>query len=385
MTGIAVGIVLVLLVAVVVTVVRSHRPARRAKVAGALEAAPTVKRESTRAPAAPPAETTAPAQPAPPVKAVASPQPAVVVPPVPKISSADITSENELPDEPVTIVTQRFQPQAFQNYLDGVEASDGESLPFGFILVSAVGRTDVGRRRKHNEDSYLALAEEHLFAVADGMGGHAAGEVASAIAVETMLATFRSGNFPGSPTPERPRRADELVRSIEAANRAIFDQAQTNAEQAGMGTTIVAARFAPSRQRVFIAHAGDSRCYRLRDGEFKMLTQDHTMSAWGVGGREGEKLTRALGIMPTIEVDVSEDAPIAKDQYLLCSDGLTKMLGDDDIAGILRSQTEPEETVRKLIEAANEKGGRDNITAIVIQVHETASFGSKASTPPESH
>jgi protein phosphatase len=360
------ALVVVLLAVIVGAVFRSHRPTRRSRPQGAsLPPPPSDAKQSTGSAYDEAAVSKAAPAPAP------KPSPRAEASP----ADADVPSLF-VPDaeEPLTIVTQRFQPQSLQAYLDGTEASDGDSLPFGFILVSAVGRTDIGRRRKHNEDSYLVLPDEHLFVVADGMGGHAAGEVASAIAVETLLHTFRSKQFPGKPVADRPRRADELVRSIEAANRAIFEQAKANPEQDGMGTTIVAARFAPTRQRVYIAHAGDSRCYRLRDGEFTMLTRDHTMAAWGVGGREGEKLTRALGVAHDIEVDVTEDAPIARDQYLICSDGLTKMLPDDEISRILGSHAEPEDTVRGLIEAANERGGRDNVTAIVIQVHETASI-----------
>ena len=371
MTWIVLALVVAALVLLVAVVFRSHRPARRvARAAQPLESIPASQ-------ASGPAATSARVDRDPPPVKPVTPKAAApaVVPQLPlSLAIPDLSIADS--DEPVTVVTQRFQPQALQSFIENLdeEASDGASLPFGFILVSAVGRTDVGRRRKHNEDSYLVLPEEHLFVVADGMGGHAAGEVASAMAVETLLDSFRDHTFSGTPVADRPRRADELVRSIEAANRTIFAQASSNDEQAGMGTTIVAARFAPTRQRVYIAHVGDSRCYRLRGGEFKMLTSDHTMSAWGVRGREGEKLTRAVGIAATVEVDVCEDAPIARDQYLLCSDGLTKMLDDETIGQVLGENAEPEESVRKLIELANERGGRDNVTAIVIQVHDTASL-----------
>lgn len=363
------AVLMIVLVAAVALVFKA--PRRRKRGAVEAESKPTAAPETTA-----PVEQASVAEPqaaAPSAQPVKPSAPRTLVKPssggeIPSLFTAD-------PEEPATIVTRRFKPKAVQAFIAAVDlVDDGGSLPFGFILLAAVGRSDVGRRRKNNEDSYLVHPDEHVFAVADGMGGHAAGEIASNIAVNTMLRAFQEGRFDGTPTRERPRRADELVRAIQMANRAIYAEALTNPDYHGMGTTVVAARFAPTRQRVFIAHVGDSRCYRMRGGKLVQMTADHTMSAYGLGGRQGEMLTRAVGIGEDVEVDVLEDTPETDDQYLICSDGLTKMLDDNAIGNLLLESHDPEVSVRRLIEVANDLGGRDNITAIVMQVHATSAL-----------
>jgi protein phosphatase len=248
------------------------------------------------------------------------------------------------------------------------EESTNPTLPFALILVSAVGQTDVGRRREHNEDSYLALPEHHLFAIADGMGGHAAGEVASRIAVESIAHAFEQTTFVGEPDSSRPWRGDQLVRAILGANTEVFARGQADESLRGMGTTLVAARFSPNKQRVYIAHVGDSRCYRARRGELVQLTTDHTAAQLGVKGREAHRLIRAVGVWEHIEVDLLVDSPEPDDTYLLCSDGLSKMVPDTRILDLIGDGHNLEDSCRALVDAANQRGGLDNVTVILVGV-----------------
>ena len=277
------------------------------------------------------------------------------------------------------------------------------------ILVSAVGQTDRGQRRKKNEDSYAMVEEHDLFVVADGMGGHAGGEIASRIAVDVMAGAFRDETFPGEAYPDVPRRGGDLARAIQMGNAAIFARARAELELTGMGTTVVSAAFSPKKQRVYIGHVGDSRCYRLRQGELVQLTTDHTMGNAGITGPMAEHLERAVGIAPTVKVDIIIGRPQPGDLYLLCSDGLTKMVKPDAIRDILLAQraeadgsstamleptvdaeaaeltvdAEPDDAsvdaaspvrrplqraVAALIDRANASGGRDNITVILVEV-----------------
>jgi protein phosphatase len=240
--------------------------------------------------------------------------------------------------------------------------------PQALILVTATGRTDAGRRRKHNEDSYLTMPEHSLFVIADGMGGYAAGEVASQLATEVIAEAFRTKTFIGDADPTRPRRGDELVRAIQMANEAILTQARANEAQHGMGTTLVSCRFSPNKQRLYIAHVGDSRCYRIRDKAIKQLTQDHTLGAAGITGPAAAKLSRAVGIQDAVEVDLEIDAPRDMDFYILCSDGLSKMVPDEMIKDLIYGEPDLDKAVNKLIETANDRGGRDNISVILIRV-----------------
>jgi serine/threonine protein phosphatase PrpC len=242
--------------------------------------------------------------------------------------------------------------------------------PVPLILVSAVGRTDQGRRRKHNEDAFAVDGDRGLFAIADGMGGYAAGEVASQMAIDTLVGAYREQDFGGSPIPGLPRRGDELVRAIQTANQAILSQARANEAQAGMGTTIVAARFSPNRQRVYIAHVGDSRVYRIRDHQLHQLTADHTLGAAGVTGPSAAKLSRAVGVFDEVEVDLNVDEPRVGDYYLLCSDGLFKMVPENDIQRLVEGEKDLSVTANRLVDEANARGGKDNVSVIVVRVDE---------------
>lgn len=248
---------------------------------------------------------------------------------------------------------------------------DDPTGPVPRIVVRATGSSDPGRKRRHNEDALLVLPEHEVYAVADGMGGYAAGEIAAAMAVQTLDRAFASGEF-GTLEPGFPRRGAELMSAIRTANRRIRQESKRDPRKSGMGTTIVAARFSPGRKRAYIAHVGDSRCYRLRDGELTQLTQDHTLAAVGMTGPSAGKLSRAVGVFEDVDVELSVDEPLPGDHYLLCSDGLYKMIPAQMIEHTLASTPALDEAVRTLIAEANARGGRDNITVVLIRIDDPA-------------
>ena len=249
-------------------------------------------------------------------------------------------------------------------------AVDEPTHPNALILVTATGQSDKGKRRKRNEDSVLAREEDGLFVVADGMGGYNGGEIASKLAVETIDHAFAEQEFAGPADDAVPRRASELARAIQMANEAIFQRAGTDKLLEGMGTTICAARFSPTKQRVYVGHVGDSRIYVFRDGVLKQMTSDHTMESMGVAGAAAGHLSRAVGVWPVVPVDIVLGKPRPGDLYVLCSDGLSKMVSDDVIQRILASSESPKAAVEKLIDEANERGGKDNVSVIVVRVDE---------------
>ncbi len=227
--------------------------------------------------------------------------------------------------------------------------------------------TDTGRQRRANEDSMLARAP--LFVVADGMGGAQAGEVASRIAVEAFE--------PGVGDPAEPEVA--LATVAQRANARIYELSHSNAEQAGMGTTLTAVYV--GERDVAIAHVGDSRAYRLRDGELTRLTDDHSLvdelirqgrltPEEAVEHPQRSVITRALGPEGVVEVDTRSYSARDGDVYLLCSDGLTTMLTEEQVATVLRAHATLRDAGEGLIAAANEAGGRDNITVVLLRVEE---------------
>jgi protein phosphatase len=209
--------------------------------------------------------------------------------------------------------------------------------------LDAAGSTDCGLSRSENQDRLLLLEEEGVFVVADGMGGHAGGGVASELAVNVIaesvihLAANSLDVYGGS--LDMPRAAAELVRAVTAANQAVRRTADSDDRLSDMGTTVVAARFCPKKQRLYVTHVGDSRCYRLRDGRMRQVTLDHTMNALGVTGPQEHHLSRAIGTRESVEPDVAVLRPRLGDAYVLCSDGLTKMVTDEDIAAVLTRPT----------------------------------------------
>jgi len=270
------------------------------------------------------------------------------------------------PQSPVRTI---YQPPVEHSVSDP-EADVDEPPPQdeSMFLVHATAQTDTGLRRKRNEDSLLVLESVSLFVVADGMGGYRGGELASQLAVKAIGAAATANKYEGPPHEGIPLEASELARAIQMANADIQDAAAAKPELEGMGTTICAARFSPTKARLHIAHVGDSRCYRLRDGVFKAMTADHTMADHGVSGPESAHLSRAVGIWPTVPIDIISAVPRLGDVYLLCSDGLTKMLTDNVIGNVLRSEEDPKAAVERLVVFANSKGGKDNITVILVRV-----------------
>jgi PPM family protein phosphatase len=245
---------------------------------------------------------------------------------------------------------------------------DEPTRPRPLILVSAAAQTDRGMRRKKNEDSYLKLDEQCIYAVADGMGGYAGGEIASRLAVEALERAFRANVFDGDAYPHVPRRGSDLALAIQMANADILAHADKQSELRDMGTTIVAARFSPNKQRLYVGHVGDSRCYRLRGEELRQMTTDHTLAQHGIDGPMGGRLSRAVGIGAALKVDLLIARPMPGDVYLLCSDGLSKMLEDWAVEAVLVAEPDLEVALEQLIAAANAAGGKDNVTAVLVRV-----------------
>ncbi|HEY3264399.1 MAG TPA: Stp1/IreP family PP2C-type Ser/Thr phosphatase [Actinomycetota bacterium] len=235
--------------------------------------------------------------------------------------------------------------------------------------------TDIGLVREGNEDSYLV--EEPLFVIADGMGGHRGGEVASRLAIETIEALFRRGQ-------------GGLAEQVQEANRAVFERSSSDRDVAGMGTTLTAALIDGDRLR--LAHVGDSRAYLLRDGELRMITEDHTLvhqmvQQGEITEAEAERhpqrsiVTRALGMDATVTVDEAIVDLRPGDRLLICSDGLTSMVGDDAIAAHLGRETDPQRAAEALVAEANKGGGVDNTTVIVVAVDEDGSSAGQGEAP----
>jgi len=251
------------------------------------------------------------------------------------------------------------------------------------VRIEVAGETNVGRKRNHNEDNFALLTEYGLYVVADGMGGHASGEVASKMAVDSL------GEFLNetSDDPERtwPYKMDRskgyeenrLITGVKLANLRIYQTSQRDGKKRGMGTTFVGLYAADDG--VYIAHVGDSRCYRFRKGKLEAMTEDHSLlndyiKMKRLTPEEIENfphknvIVRALGMKDTVKVDTRFEVPEIGDVFLLCSDGLAGPVSDAQIHEILaNSNGDIKETASKLIERANENGGPDNITAVLVR------------------
>lgn len=252
----------------------------------------------------------------------------------------------------------------------------------------AAGLSDVGLQREHNEDSFVVLSEYDLFVVADGMGGHRAGDVASRIATETISEFFRTTanedvTWPFHFDTNLSEEENRLLTGIRVANRQIFERSTRSREYHGMGTTVVGAMFSPKKQRMYIGHVGDSRCYRVRGGKIRQLTRDHSLindyllAMPDLTDEQKNELpknviTRALGMQDQVVVDLQHDDPQPGDTYVLCSDGLSGMVSDDDIELIVASTDDVRDACTRLIERANERGGEDNITAVLIKIEDAS-------------
>jgi protein phosphatase len=283
--------------------------------------------------------------------------------------SSRLPSHDEINDEPSS--------GSMADVPVDVEEEEEPTGPNALILVTAVGRTDPGLKRKHNEDAYAILEDHHLFVIADGMGRHAAGEVASQLCVEAITEAFQTEDFGPPREPPLPRRASKLRGAILLANERILAAANENDSYSGMGTTVVCAYFSQNNQRVYIAHVGDSRCYRLRGGKLVQLTTDHTLGAAGIKGMSASVLSRAVGIEDSVDVDVNMESPLPGDVYLLCSDGLSRMVSSEEIQATLQTGPTLEEATKILVDKANQGGGRDNITTILVRVDDAKILSAK--------
>lgn len=248
--------------------------------------------------------------------------------------------------------------------------------------VLVAGDTNVGMKRTHNEDAFEVIDEERLYLVADGMGGHASGEVASHMAIETLRDFFKAtsadpeATWPYKMDKSRGYEENRLVTGIKLANRRIHQSAQEEPRLRGMGTTIVASLVIDDG--VLIAHVGDSRVYRIRDGRMEQLTDDHSLlNDYIKMKRLTEEeianfphknvIVRALGMKDTVKVDTRLDPPMPGDIYVLCSDGLCGPVSDDEILEISTSSNDLKQSVARLIERANQNGGPDNVTVVLAK------------------
>ncbi|HSP35007.1 MAG TPA: Stp1/IreP family PP2C-type Ser/Thr phosphatase [Thermoanaerobaculia bacterium] len=249
--------------------------------------------------------------------------------------------------------------------------------------MKASGLTHVGRQRQHNEDAFLVEPDARLFLVADGMGGHAAGEIASRIAVDSIsefiLHTKEDdGTWPHAYDESLKRATNRLMAAVRMANTRVLEAMRKDARLRGMGTTVVAC-LGDDNGTMSVAHVGDSRAYLIRDDTLARITNDHSwvfeqVQAGMLTEAEAEKhplrnvITRALGGALSVNPDASEIDCRPGDLYLLCSDGLTGMVPEDQILELITANADDlEKACRQLIDVANEHGGLDNVTAILVK------------------
>lgn len=242
-------------------------------------------------------------------------------------------------------------------------------------------QTDPGRTRENNEDAVVFDNATHMGVLADGMGGYNAGEIASGMATAFIKSELARWLFEAGQQAQtrEVRRAIEIC--VDNANRSIFNAANANSQYAGMGTTLVVGVFQGAR--LMLGHIGDSRCYRLRGGELLQITKDHSLlqEQMDAGLLTPEQaaistnknlVTRALGVEDTVMLELNEHQVEAGDLYLMCSDGLSDMVEDVAIAGIMQNGSSLDQMARELVSIANENGGRDNISVLLSQVTGTA-------------
>lgn len=270
------------------------------------------------------------------------------------------------------------------------------------LRLCGAGATDIGKKRKHNEDHVAVRDDLLLYVVADGAGGHNAGEVASALAVRsitnyvgaTVRATWDKGEFDRFGIPTGARR---LSAAVHKANRDVIEISKTHQKHRGMGTTVVAATFSVRSGLLHVAHVGDSRCYRYRAGHLELLTHDHSLINDVLEQRPEldepllaklpkNVVTRALGVDQELRVAVRSFQVVAGDRYLLCTDGLSAPVPASRIADLLGRGADAAETARALVAAANDAGGPDNIGVVVVDSqggHSSALPASASYPPPE--
>lgn len=256
------------------------------------------------------------------------------------------------------------------------------------LEIEAAGATDVGMKRRLNEDVVVLDTGNEVYVVADGMGGHAAGEVASKIATDEIMRAYEAGledaddTWPVHWASSLSAGANQIVDAIISGHHRVTEEMNNDANLKGMGTTVVVAVHPPGQGKLVVCHVGDSRAYRLRDGALSLLTSDHSwvheQVTAGFLTEESARthplknvVTQALGGSSEPKVDVLETEVEDGDLYLLCSDGLNSMLTDHEIAGFLFEGGTLEEVCGNLIEGANQRGGNDNISVILLRAHRT--------------
>jgi len=248
------------------------------------------------------------------------------------------------------------------------------------FTVQAAGKTDVGRVRANNEDNFGYDVDCQVFVLCDGMGGEAAGEIASSLTVNKILAYFRDGRFPVEAQPEDedlPESARLLRSAIRVANQAVYKEASANPEHTGMGTTVVAVLF--GEDSFAVAHLGDSRLYRVRGDAIEQLTNDHSVVMEQVrrglltieeAGRSQMQnlITRALGLRESVEPELGSHPVHAGDLLLLCSDGFSRFVPEKKTLELLAQSKDLQQCCDSLVEAAKELGSDDNITCVLVRV-----------------
>jgi PPM family protein phosphatase len=256
------------------------------------------------------------------------------------------------------------------------------SFPLDGMRVRFAGDSNVGMKRAHNEDSFYLPESERLAIVADGMGGHASGEVASRMAVDTIVGFFKATmddqqlTWPFKMDHGHRYDINRMVTAIKLANLKIHEQAQKDPRCHGMGTTVVSTLFLD--RALIVGHVGDSRLYRRRDGVMKQLTEDHSLlndyikmkrlTAEEIANFPHKNvIVRALGMKDTVQVDVARVEPKDGDVFLLCSDGLSGMVSDAELQATLQKVTDLQQACERLIEQANAAGGTDNITCVLAR------------------
>ena len=252
----------------------------------------------------------------------------------------------------------------------------------GPLRIEVVGETNVGMKRNHNEDNFSVLEDSGLYIVADGMGGHASGEVASKMAVDSLQEFFvATSSDPERTWPYKMDRSkgyeeNRLITGIKLANLRIYESAQRDARQRGTGTTIVTVFAVESG--VYIAHVGDSRVYRVRDKKLEQLTEDHSLLNDYIKMKRltpeeianfphKNVIVRALGMKDTVKVDSRYEQPQENDVIMLCSDGLSGPVTDAETLEIISSTSDLKAAASKLIERANANGGPDNVTVVLVR------------------
>lgn len=253
------------------------------------------------------------------------------------------------------------------------------------LAVQAYGISDRGLARSHNEDCYEIDSRQNLFLVADGMGGHRHGEVAARLAVDTMRSFIErisegDATWPFVPEPRLSEQGNLLKMAVRLAHDEVMGAIRADRRLSGMGTTVVGMLF--GGDTISVAHVGDSRAYRIRDGSIELLTQDHTwVHEQVVAGFLSDDqarvhplknvVTRALGGESELEVDVRDLTVTPGDTFILCSDGLTTMLDDEAIRKSFADCDSVKEAARNLVAEANARGGLDNVTVVIVRVEQT--------------